>query len=292
VVTLTASQQEVHFHKVGDKIVQDDPVTLNWSSSNASKVTITPLGSESASGSQTVKPQPTQTTPGPVNEVVDYTLTASNACGGTTTQTAALHLVGSIDLPPVTLASVFYPSNYPRAAHPKLGLVESEKAALQQAANSFKSEEEYSNNNPTLMIIGYADVRGPKSYNLALSKRRAEQVKNYLASQGIAADKIQIQADGKTRQLSENDVSTLQAQDKQKPDKWMKRNKKATWMAYNRRVDIVLEPSGTKSTEAYPNGASDARVLWQRAQPSLHEVTSAGKMSGPIASVQAGTQSN
>jgi hypothetical protein len=142
------------------------------------------------------------------------------------------------------------------------------------------------------MIVGHADVRGPKSYNLTLSKRRAEQVKRYLVSQGITADKIQIQADGKTQQLSESEVSTLQAQDKQKPDKWMKHNKKVTWMAYNRRVDIVLEPNGTKSTEAYPNGASDARVLWQRAQPSLHEVVSAGKMSGPIASLQTGMQSN
>jgi len=293
VVTLSASQEEVHFHKIGDKIVQDDPVTLNWSASNANKVTITPLGSEGTSGSQTVKPQPTQTTPGPVNEVVDYTLTASNGCGGTSTQTAALHLVGSIDLPPVTLASVFYPSNYPRAAHPKLGLVESEKAVLLQAANSFKSQEEYdSQKNPTLMIIGYADVRGPKSYNLTLSKRRAEQVKSYLISQGIAADKIQVKADGKTAQLSENEVATLQAQDKQKPDNWMQHNKKATWMAYNRRVDIVLEPNGTKSTESYPNGASDARLLWQRAQPSLHEVASAAKMSGPTASLQAGMQTN
>jgi len=32
-------------------------------------------------------------------------------------------------------------------------------------------------------------------------------------------------------------------------------------MAYNRRVDIIQEPAGQAPTEAYPNGASDARLL-------------------------------
>jgi hypothetical protein len=32
-------------------------------------------------------------------------------------------------------------------------------------------------------------------------------------------------------------------------------------MAYNRRVDIIQEPAGQASTEAYPNGASDAQLL-------------------------------
>ena len=293
VVTLSASQPEVHFHKVGDKIVQDDPVTLNWSANNADHVTITSLGSESTTGSQTVRPQPTQTTTGPVNEVVNYTLTASNACGGTSTQTAALRVVGSIDpAPPVTLASVFYPSNYPRVHHPKVGLVGSEKAALIQAANTFKSHEEYENDNPTLMIVGHADVRGPQSYNLQLSERRAELVKNYLVSQGIPAEKIQVQAEGKKQELSESKVKELQNQDRQKPDKWMKHNAKATWMAYNRRVDILLEPAGKQSTEAYPSGSSDARLLWQRAQPGLRSVELAGKAPGPNARLRAGIQSN
>ena len=47
------------------------------------------------------------------------------------------------------------------------------------------------------MVVGHADVRGPEKYNLALSERRAELVKNYLVSQGIAADKIETRAEGK-----------------------------------------------------------------------------------------------
>ena len=34
VATLAASQQEVHYHKIGNKVVQDEPITLNWSASN------------------------------------------------------------------------------------------------------------------------------------------------------------------------------------------------------------------------------------------------------------------
>jgi hypothetical protein len=286
-VTLALSQPEVHYHKIGDKIVQDDSTTLNWTASNANHVTISPLGSEGMSGSQTINAQPKQTTTGPVNEMVDYTLSASNACGGTTTQTAALHVVGSIDpAPPVTLASVFYPTNYPTSRHRKIGLVATEKEALLSAANRFKSHEQYDNDNASLMVVGHADIRGPKNYNMKLSERRAELVKSYLISQGIPADKIQTRADGKQQELSKKEVAKLQAEDSQKPEKWMTHRSSATWLAYNRRVDIILEPTGKQSTEAYPNDASDARILWQRAQPTLHKVESAANQTTATASSQ------
>jgi hypothetical protein len=271
--TLSLNQQEVHYHKIGDKVVQDDPVTLNWSASNANAVTITPLGNESVSGSKTINPQPTQTSTGPVNEVVKYTLSATNPCGGTATQTAAVRIVGSIDpVPAVTLASIFYPSNYPQARHPRIGLVASEKAALSDAANRFKAHEQYESDHATLTVVGHADIRGPKSYNLKLSQRRAQLVKDFLVSQGIAADKIQVRAEGKSQELLRKEVAKLQDQDPQKPDKWMKHNPRATWMAYNRRVDIILEPTGRQSTDEFPNAASDARLLWQRAEPTLRSM--------------------
>jgi hypothetical protein len=283
VATLTASAPQIHYHKIGEKVVQDDPVTLNWSASNADKVTITPLGAEQMTGNATITPLPAQTTTGPVDEVVNYTLSASNGCGGTVTQTAAVHVVGSIDpAPAVTLASVFYPSNYPHANHANIGLVQSEKTVLSDAANTFKAHEEYENDNATLLVVGHADVRGAKSYNLQLSERRAELVKQYLVSQGIPTDKIQVRAEGQKQQLSQSEVAKLQNEDQEKPDKWMTRNAKATWMAYNRRVDIVLEPSGKPSTTAYPNAASDARLLWQRAEPTLHKVEVAKQAPAPV----------
>lgn len=291
VANLTASAQEVQYHKIGNKVVQNDPVTLNWSVSNADKVTITPLGSEGSSGNATITPAPMLIGTGSVDEVVNYTLTGSNECGGTIEKTAEVHIVGSIDpAPPVTLASVFYPSNYPHVAKPNVGLLGSQKEVLNEAASQFKTHEQYADDDMALVIVGHADVRGPESYNLQLSERRAELVKDYLVSQGIPEGKIQIRAEGQQNGLSRGDVTRLQTDAQQKPDAWMTHNNKATWMAYNRRVDIVLEPAGQLSTQTYPNRASDSRLLWQRAEPSSHEVELAGGGGASTQQLQAAVQ--
>ncbi len=284
---LSLSEPEVHYHKVGDKVVQDDSTTLQWSTSNANKVTITPLGSEALSGSQTIQPKPVQLTDGTVNEEFGYTIEASNACGRTASKTVLLHIVGSIDpAPSVTLASVFYPTAYPRHNRPRVGLVSSEAQALRAAAVTFKGSEQY-NPQDKLVIVGHADVRGPEKYNLTLSERRAELIKAYLVSQGIAIEKIDTRAEGKDQQLSRAQVQNIQSQDTEQPQKWMK-NQKVTWLAYNRRVDIVLEPAGQQSVKSYPNDSPETRLLWEQAEPSMKVVESASKvpMAGETAQMQ------
>lgn len=276
--TLAFNQPEVHYHKVGDKVVQQDSATLNWSTSNGDKVTIQPLGRVASSGSENIQATPSQTSTGPINQDVTYTLNVANACGGTETRTATLHIVGSIDpAPSVTLASLFYPTAYPRRRHPRVGLVSSEQDVLAKAATTFKNNEQYDPQNE-LMIVGHADVRGPEKYNMALSERRVEVVRNYLVSQGVAADKIQTRAEGKDNELTPEQVRKLQSQDTQTPPKWMTKRQKATWLAYNRRVDIILEPTGQQSAEAYPSDSPEARILWQRPEPSLKAVESASQM--------------
>lgn len=272
---LTLDQPEVTYHKIGDKVVEQDSATLRWSASNGNMVTLEPLGNVTSAGSRNVEATPDQTTTGPINQTVSYTLNVANQCGGTATRTATLHIVGSIDpAPPVTLASVFYPTNYPDRSHPKVGLLQSQEEELTKAAATFKNHEEYSSPGE-LRVVGHADARGPEKYNLALSQKRADLVKQYLISQGISADDIKVQADGKDHQLDEQQVQKLQKQDPQAPPKWMTHRQKASWLAYNRRVDIILEPVGQQSTEAYPNDAPDARLLWQRPQPSLTSVEAA-----------------
>jgi hypothetical protein len=280
VAMLEFSQPEVRYHKIGDKVVEQNSTTLNWLTSNADTVAIQPLGNVNPAGNQSIEARPEQTSNGPINRDVTYTLSATNACGGTVTRTATLHIVGSIDpAPPVTLASVFYPSNYPQRHHPQVGLVSSQKQTLTEAATTFKNNEQYDSQNK-LVVVGHADVRGPEKYNLALSEMRAKLVKDFLVSQGIAADKIEIRREGKDHQINEQQVENLQSQDPQKPQEWMMRRKKATWLAYNRRVDIVLEPAGQESTEAYPNDAPDARILWQRQVPSLKTFETAEHVQG------------
>jgi len=270
--TLELSQPDVRYHKIGDKVVEQTSATLSWSASNANAVSIQPLGDVASTGTQNIEAMPEQTSTGPINRDVTYMLSASNACGGTATRTATLHFTGSIDpAPPVTLASVFYPSDYPKRQRPNIGLVSSEARVLTEATNTFKNNEQYDQRNK-LVVVGHADVRGAKKYNRALSERRAELVKDYLVSRGIAAEKVETRAEGKDSQLDEQKVENLQSENSQKPQQWMNKRKKSTWLAYNRRVDIILEPAGQESTEAYPNDAPDARVLWQRPAPSLKTV--------------------
>lgn len=273
--TLELSQPDVRYHKIGDKVVEQTSATLSWSASNANAVSIQPLGDVAATGTQNIEAMPEQASPGPINRDVTYALTASNACGGTATRSATLHFSGSIDpAPSVTLASVFYPSDYPKRQRPNVGLVSSEAQVLTEATDTFKNNEQYDQHNK-LVVVGHADVRGPRKYNQALSERRAELVKDYLVSRGIAAEKVETRAEGKDSQLDDQRVENLQSQNSKKPQQWMIQRKKSTWLAYNRRVDIILEPAGQESTATYPNDSPDARVLWQRPAPSLKTVETA-----------------
>jgi len=276
--TMTLAQPEVHYHKIGDKVVEQDSTTLNWSASNANSAKIEPIDTNAMSGSRTVTADPKQTSTGPINENVTYTITATNACGGATTKTATLHVVGSIDPPPAaTLASLFFPTAYPTRHHPKIGLVESEKMTLDNIATQFKTFGIYEHN-ASLVVVGYADVRGSRKYNNALSKRRANLVRDYLISKGIPADEITTRAEGKDKQLDKKKVEVLLSKNNAKPSPWMVKHEKTTWLAYNRRADLVLEPTGQQSAQTtYPANSADARIIWQRPAPNLKKVELASK---------------
>ena len=79
------------------------------------------------------------------------------------------------------------------------------------------------------MVMGHADVRGLKKYNLKLA---VELVKSYLVSQGISPDQIKTRAEGKQHELSKKkEVSTLETEDPPKPEQGRKKPSKATWLA-------------------------------------------------------------
>jgi len=57
-------------------------------------------------------------------------------------------------------------------------------------------------------IEGHADERGTREYNIALGARRAQSVRNYLASRGIPAQRIRTISYGKERPVAVcNDIS-------------------------------------------------------------------------------------
>ena len=60
----------------------------------------------------------------------------------------------------------------------------------------------------TFLIEGHADERGTREYNFSLGERRAQSVKDYLASRGIATGRIRTVSYGKERPVAVcNDIS-------------------------------------------------------------------------------------
>ena len=60
----------------------------------------------------------------------------------------------------------------------------------------------------TFLIEGHADERGTREYNFSLGARRAQTVRDYLASRGIAGSRIRTVSYGKERPVAVcNDIS-------------------------------------------------------------------------------------
>jgi hypothetical protein len=270
--SLSASPMEVRYRRIGDKIIEQGSTTLNWSSSNSDAVSLDPGGSVDASGTKSITLSPTQSGNGPVDEELKYNLKATNACGGSDTKTVAVRLKGSIEpIPTVLLQSVFFPTDYPTKNYPEVGLVRSQQEALTTVATGFKQYLEY-DPEAKISLVGYTDARGADGYNQSLSELRAQRVKDFLVSQGIASEKIDSAAYGKQKQLDKAMVSDLQNRNPNPLPETRVRNSRATWLAYNRRVDLVLIPSNAESERFYPNQAADSEILWQRPKPARSAV--------------------
>jgi outer membrane protein OmpA-like peptidoglycan-associated protein len=84
-------------------------------------------------------------------------------------------------------------------------LMDNNDAAVKQLATLLK-------NQPDLQVelIGYADYRGPESYNEALSERRASHVANRLEDMGIASSRIKVEYKGATAAARVQDAGRLQ----------------------------------------------------------------------------------
>lgn len=71
-------------------------------------------------------------------------------------------------------------------------------------------------------VVGHTDSVGSETYNLGLSRRRAESVGLYLRSQGVSGDRLIYEGRGESEPLAGNDT--------------------AEGRRRNRRVDIVVKP--------------------------------------------------
>jgi len=269
---LGLSPGEIHYKRVGDKVVEDSSTALTWTATNASAVSIDPLGTVDTSGNRTLQIAPQKTDFGPVDETINYTLKATNDCGGTETKTVALHIVGSIEQPEIKLSmrSVYFPTDRPRSTKTEAALLSSEMETLKGIADTFAK---YLAVKPDahLVLSGHADQRGPEAYNKPLSERRAELAKRFLVEQGIPEANIETQAYGQEQNLTADQVKDLLRQDTSLSDEDRQKALQKLHtivLAYNRRVDLTVNPAGQQSDHVYPFKTDDFARLVDRNGPN------------------------
>jgi peptidoglycan-associated lipoprotein len=78
----------------------------------------------------------------------------------------------------------------------KSNVTAAEAAKLEKQAAWLAQNE---NASVRIVVEGHCDARGTSEYNLGLGKRRAEAVKAFLVSKGVAADRIDTVSYGKER---------------------------------------------------------------------------------------------
>ena len=106
-------------------------------------------------------------------------------------------------------------------ASAKSELLPAAQVKLNDVANALIKEDPLSK----IVVEGHTDSQGAAAYNQDLSQRRAQSVRDYLVSRGIAADRVTSQGFGPSRSIAENNS--------------------AEGRANNRRVEIVVQPSAT-----------------------------------------------
>jgi len=72
--------------------------------------------------------------------------------------------------------------------------------------------KEYPDTN--LLIVGHTDNKGSQSYNLPLSQKRAQSVRDYLVSKGISSSRLTSQGKGLEEPIADNNTDQGRAQNR------------------------------------------------------------------------------
>ena len=91
----------------------------------------------------------------------------------------------------------------------KATLTSTAKANLDKLVPVFK---EYADTN--IEIYGYTDITGSAEFNLTLSQKRAESVKNYLASKGLVSSRFKTTGKGIADPIATNDTAEGRTQNR------------------------------------------------------------------------------
>jgi peptidoglycan-associated lipoprotein len=170
-------------------IQRAETVTLTWSSTNATTLTLSPgIGQVTAQGTQRVTPQ----------DSITYSITATGPGGSAD---ASVHI--TVTAPPPPAPVVHEPSLQELFdKEVKDAYFDYDKADIRtDARDALSQTAQFLRSYPQLKIVveGHCDERGSTEYNLALGDRRAAAAKQFLVSLGITADRLETVSYGKEK---------------------------------------------------------------------------------------------
>ena len=126
-----------------------------------------------------------------------------------------------------------------------------------QAAAAFKTR-----GSARITATGHTDTSGPENYNMALSLRRANSVKNELVRQGVPADAIAVIGKGESSPLVATGDGVREPQ--------------------NRRVEIVIDGGQVSTTTVFSDPRSYCKALsdkWREYRTSQLDTREAAAIS-------------
>jgi peptidoglycan-associated lipoprotein len=178
-----------------ETVERGQPVTLNWQAQNAANVQIEPgVGQVAANGNRQVNP----------TSSVTYTATATGP-GGTATDTARV----TVNVPPPPTPKPPPPPRPPDVSisdlwrqnirdvlfdYDKSDIRPDQVSVLQGNAAFLRKYGQV-----RFTLEGHADERGSQEYNLGLGDRRANAVREFLASNGVDGSRINVVSYGEER---------------------------------------------------------------------------------------------
>jgi peptidoglycan-associated lipoprotein len=176
-------------------VERGQPVTLNWEARNAATVQIEPgIGQVQATGNRQVNPASS----------VTYTATATGP-GGTATDTARV----TVNVPPAPAPTPSPPAPAPTTSITDLFrqnvqdiLFDYDKSDIRpDQVSRLQGNATFLRNYPQVRftIEGHADERGSQEYNLGLGDRRANTVREFLVSQGLESNRVNVVSYGEER---------------------------------------------------------------------------------------------
>lgn len=170
-------------------IQRGESSTLTWSSTNATELALDPgIGTVAPEGSTKVTPSDSTT----------YTITAKGPGGS---ETATVRITVNVPPPPPppppqpTIEELF-------ARDVRDAFFDYDKADIRaDARDALTRTAEFLRGHPEVNVAveGHCDERGSTEYNLALGDRRAQAVRQFLISLGIASDRMNTVSYGKER---------------------------------------------------------------------------------------------